>query len=63
MLHFYAYCILSFFTDRISQARAHPERGGPTLEQALWAAGLFVAAVALIAVIVNAITSRQEQIF
>ena len=43
-------------------ARLRRDSGGLTLETAVIASALFLAAVALVAVIVRAITSRAEQI-
>lgn len=49
-------------TRRRAAARLADDRGSVTLEQAVIASALFLAAVALLAVIARAIASRAEQI-
>ena len=55
----------TLFLDTHRRAKSRIEtddRGSVSLEQAVIASALFLAAVALLAVIVRAITSRAEQI-
>jgi len=49
-------------TRRRAASRLSDDRGSVSLEQAVIASALFLAAVALLAVIARAITSRAEQI-
>jgi hypothetical protein len=49
-------------THRRATTRLQSERGSITLEQAVIASALFVAAVALLAVIVRAIQNRADTI-
>lgn len=49
-------------THRRATERLESERGSITLEQAVIASALFIAAVALLAVIVRAISNRADTI-
>ena len=48
--------------DRIRALRAEPERGSLSVEQVIITVALIGIAVALVAVIANAVTSRSGQI-
>ena len=48
--------------DRIRALRAEPERGSLSVEQVIITVALIGIAVALVAVIANAVTSRSAQI-
>jgi hypothetical protein len=48
--------------DRLKTARAEPERGSLSVEQVIITVALIGIAVALVAVIANAVTSRSSQI-
>ena len=48
--------------DRLRAARAEPERGSLSVEQVIITVALIGIAVALVAVIANAVTSRSGQI-
>ena len=48
--------------DRLRAVRAQPERGSLSVEQVIITVALIGIAVALVAVIANAVTSRSAQI-
>ncbi len=48
--------------DRLRAVRAQPERGSLSVEQVIITVALVGIAVALVAVIANAVTSRSSQI-
>ena len=48
--------------DRLRELRAEPERGSLSVEQVIITVALIGIAVALVAVIANAVTSRSSQI-
>jgi|1185.fasta_scaffold342873_2 hypothetical protein len=48
--------------DRLRALRAQPERGSLSVEQVIITVALIGIAVALVAVIANAVTSRSSQI-
>ena len=48
--------------DRYRTVRADPERGSVSVEQVIITLALLGIAIALVAVIANAVTSRSEQI-
>jgi hypothetical protein len=48
--------------DRLRDARDEPERGSLSVEQVIITVALIGIAVALVAVIANAVTSRSSQI-
>lgn len=48
--------------DRLRAARAQPERGSVSVEQVIITLALLGIAIALVAVIANAVTSRSAQI-
>ena len=48
--------------DRYRTVRAEPERGSVSVEQVIITLALLGIAIALVAVIANAVTSRSEQI-
>jgi hypothetical protein len=48
--------------DRYRAVRAEPERGSVSVEQVIITLALLGIAIALVAVIANAVTSRSEQI-
>ncbi len=48
--------------DRLRAVRAEPERGSLSVEQVIITVALIGIAVALVAVIANAVTSRSSQI-
>ena len=48
--------------DRLRAVRAEPERGSMSVEQVIITVALIGIAVALVAVIANAVTSRSSQI-
>ncbi len=54
--------LMAALRDRLRAVRAEPERGSLSVEQVVITVALIGIAVALVAVIANAVTSRSSQI-
>ncbi|WP_327586974.1 hypothetical protein OHA25_08175 [Nonomuraea sp. NBC_00507] len=62
MNHQYWTTVVALLKDRLAKARSHSDKGNVTLEQIVWAALIFGAATAAIAIIIAAIERFSSQI-